>query len=396
MPRRICVMGEFCPLCLRGGIPRYSSESCSSIDFEQAECSRTLKGLPLLNLGAPGRPCINPCRITCVVCGHAAIFACEPGFTRIIDALEQYESDLLEIRAEVVEGLKGFSSLGKTLLADLERRFRRLLSNKWGLGWHSRFQRITHLRCIRRASCGCDLSFCTQKCEIHGECRVLKRPPDCEVAPPTLIVKIPELELANRQMVFSKNELQTQKCTWLAKPSMLAAPPAKPEPTAVFASASKKPKPSPPKPDERLQAAAAGCKDIQALLNKNDVQATVTKKTDLPQKKRSSKITNTARLTPPCARLGAWVTVSDTPKREKGVPIKPEKKTELERPSIPLTKPPPPSSFSRFRHFRDFDPFQHGYWQVNRQSVYRFPDGRQVPVEGNVHVLTENGELEPE
>jgi hypothetical protein len=47
------------------------------------------------------------------------------------------------------------------------------------------------------------------------------------------------------------------------------------------------------------------------------------------------------------------------------------------------------------KHHGEFDPFKHGYWRVNGRDVYRFPDGREVPVQSPVNRLTDKGELAP-
>lgn len=392
-------MRDFCPLCLRGGMPEYCSTSCSSVDSEQAECSRLLKGLPLLDLGAPGRRCINSCRITCVICGHAAIFGCEPEFENLIDAMEQHQSDLLEARVEVLEGLKGFVSLGKSLLVDLERRFRRVLSKTWGLGWHSRFQRVVHPHCVKRGPCGCDLSFCTSTCMLHGERRVLKGAPSCKPAPVVHRME-PELELANRKATPFAFEPAAQKATWLAQPSKLAtvALRAETEYTSAITPASKRPKPAPSKPDERLQVAASGCRPLDAWAGKQDSEAPLQRLPDPPAKKKK-QAKKQGPIVPSCAQLGAWVIKTEVVAKAPRIATKVEKeqgkKSAPEPAPSALQTPAPPSTFSRFRHFRDFDPFQHGYWRVNNRDVYRFPDGRQVPICATMHLLTETGELEP-
>jgi hypothetical protein len=329
-------MRDFCPLCLRGGVPEHGA-SLKVVDPEQAETSRLLRGLPLLNLAAAGTPCASPCRMTCLVCGHAAVFGCETEFKDVIDAIEQHESDVLEARVEVLEGLRGFSFLGKTLMADVERRFRRKLARQWGLAWHPRWQRVTHLRCLKRAKCGCDLAFCATACQLHGEQRVLSRAPPARPAPQSTMDAAPEFELAKFQADHRAvpAEATAKKATWLTKPSALATTASKTVPeTPAFAATSKRPKPNPVKTNGRLQTAAVGCD-----------------------------------------RLDSWVGKRASTNKNEAFAIIP--------------------AFSRIKHFRDFDPFQHGYWRVNNVDVYRFPDGRQVPVSATMHVLTDNGELEP-
>lgn len=329
-PKRLCVMRGFCPLCLRNGEPDYRPEAHTEVDQEQAECSKKLQGLPLLCFAAHGRPCESPCRITCAVCGHAAMFGCEPEFQDVLDALDDHESACLEARTEVLEGFNCLEMLGARMMADLERRLRRKLAT-WKLGWHSRWQRITHLHCIKRARCGCTLAACTTLCNVHGEQRVLKRasraaPMDIEGMDSSYA---PEMQLATRP---TPGPATTTKATWLARPTELARATTRTTEIAPVKPIAKRLKPEPPKKANlRLQQASLGCK-----------------------------------------RLDAWsgLATQDAP-------------------------PPLSTQFSKIKHFRDFDPFQHGYWKVNGRDVYRFPDGRQVFVSTGVNKLTEDGQLEP-
>lgn len=323
-------MREYCPLCFRRGVPVQVDKDSETVDPEQLECATSFPtGLPLLDLDAPGSPCETPCRLACLVCGSVAVFGCEPEFQAVLDALEEYESQALELQTEVLDGNTGFSFLGEGMIRDLERRIRRRMK-ELGLGWHPRWKRPTHLHCLKKAGCDCVLPVCASRCRAHGEFRPLSskrtRPPPMESEKKSL----PELQLGNNRTVGPP--LATSKATWLSKPTALASTPQFAIPASV--SAPVKRRPPPIKPNLRLQAAASGC----------------------------------GKLDQWAGNRVAGFTASDS------ACIRP---------------------FHMGKHHGEFDPFKHGYWRVNGRDVYRFPDGREVPVQSPVNRLTDKGELAP-
>lgn len=338
-------MREFCPLCYQNGIPARVSSHDPGIDPEQAECCRSFRGLPLLDLRAAGTPCLAPCKIACLVCGSTVVYECEPEFEKALQLIEQYEQDLLEVRSEVVDGLHGFAVLGQSMVDDLERRFTRALA-KIGMAWHPRWERIVHPSCIRKASCKCVLAACASACFQHGPERVTVRASKKqrmeilgEMQEDPVIHQ--ELQLSRKQETGRSLTSETKKATWLKTPSTLAvAKTALPLPHAYHSRPcvpnNNRKKPVPPKINARLQAAAAKC-----------------------------------------SRLDAWAT-----------------KNHQDQPEQPCNGPVV-VSFNVGRHAREFDPFQHGYWKVNGRDVYRFPDGRQIPVQSSVNILTDEGTLLP-
>lgn len=330
----VCVQREYCPLCFRRGVPVQVAKDSPTVDAEQAECSSSFRtGLPLLDLASPGSPCPTPCRLACLVCGSVAVFGCEPEFQEVLDALEDYESEALELETEVLHGGLGFSFLGEEMVQDLERRIRRRL-RELGLGWHPRWKRPTHLHCLKKAECDCVLPVCASRCRAHGEFRPLlskrARPPETMESEKK---SLPELQLGNNRTVGPP--LATSKATWLSKPTALASTASQFTIPAQTVSAPSKRRPPPiAKPNLRLQAAASGC----------------------------------GKLDQWAGNRVAGFTASDS------ACIRP---------------------FHMGKHHGEFDPFKHGYWRVNGRDVYRFPDGREVPVQSPVNRLTDQGELAP-
>jgi len=329
MRKTVCVMRDFCPLCLKHGKP--GSHPCvpSCVDPEQAECARCYPQA-LLDLSSPGKTCDLPCRLTCMVCGSAAVFGCEPEFEELQEMLEQHESDLLEARVEVLES--GLSFLGESVMRDLERRFQRQLA-RLGLAWHPRWNRAVHRHCLKKARCDCLLPACAEGCRLHPQVKVLqprKRPqsamPEEKPSPP----------LYSTRPAGTTAPVMGKKATWLSPPTPMATTVARPVATPPVFATPRRVKPAPPKPNPRLQQAAASC-----------------------------------------GRLDEWAT---RPESRKPGPL--EEKLDT-------------GPFSLYRHARLFDPFKHGYWRVNGRDVYRFPDGRTVPVFSPVNELTEGGELVP-
>ena len=255
--QRVSVQREFCPLCYRAGTACKVPRGSPCIDEDQAACSRAFPGgLPLLDLAAEGAPCPSPCKLACVVCGSVMAFACEPEFELALAAVEEHEAEALETRVEVLEGMRGLALLGERMAADLERRFARRLRGL-GMAWLPRWRRLAHLRCAKRAACGCLVPLAAEACRTHGRrAPSLKRPaeraedkrrePEAEppAMPPSKTIASPS-KTAARPTTMSK-------ASWLggARTSVYV-PPQGPPPI--------KPRPPPRKPDPRLLAAAAGC-----------------------------------------------------------------------------------------------------------------------------------------
>lgn len=305
-----------------------------AIDREQRECSRILRGLPLLDLGQEGSPCEQACRLICIVCGSPTAFPCEQEYSIVLDAKEKYEEEQLELRTEILEGMEGLmAALGERMLDEAERRFRRILQ-KHGMAWHGGWRKIVHAGCLKKLACGCMRPKVFTACEEHK--RPTRKPermkhvrpePQQSVeskvpAPVVLPAKGP-----SRPIILSTN-------TWLPKPSLTATTAPVIRPAERAHTVSFKPKPAPRRPNTRLINAAKGCRKLETY--------------------------NHASPQPPI-------------------------------PGHPGTRP----KFDRARYEKEFDPFLHGYFRHNGVDKFRFPDGWVEQVYSPVNQLTDDGHLLP-
>lgn len=382
--QRVSVQREFCPLCYRAGTACKVPRGSPCIDEDQAACSRAFPGgLPLLDLAAEGAPCPSPCKLACVVCGSVMAFACEPEFELALAAVEEHEAEALETRVEVLEGMRGLALLGERMAADLERRFARRLKGL-GMAWLPRWRRLAHLRCAKRAACGCLVPLAAEACRTHGRrAPSLKRPaeraedkrrePEAEppAMPPSKTIASPS-KTAARPTTMSK-------ASWLggARTSVYV-PPQGPPPI--------KPRPPPRKPDPRLLAAAAGCARLDKQQQAGPAPAAAAKPS--AARKRDHRLEAASKLS---QRLDAWVG-SDGPKPQVHAVIASRPKAPApEPPALPTRHP----CFCLKRHLAEFDPYQHGYLRRNGVDMYRFYDGFEVRVTSGVNEITDDGRLVP-
>lgn len=323
------MLRRFCPTCYRGfrvEVERVPPDS-PRIDGEQRDCS----SLPLLDMQAEGPRCKPRCRVICLVCGNPVAFPCEPDYDEALQAVEQYEEELEETRAEVMDGMHGFGRLGQQMLDDIDRRFHRHL-RRLGMAWHPRWRKLVHSRCVKKAKCDCVLSVGARTCPTHKRSVLptARRPPvimpqkeeEKAACPPPVQAQIP------------RHGATIIKATWLKTPTSMASSvhsvPSLPVQTPRPVPASK-PKPKPCKPNLRLQQAAAKC-----------------------------------------ARLDGW--------------------TGQAKPALADSHG---QAFDERRHHELFDPFQHGYFSKNGVDMYRFPHGPVVQVFSAVNTLTKDGRLIP-
>jgi hypothetical protein len=324
------MLRRFCPTCYRGfrvEVERVPADS-PRIDEEQRKSS----SLPLLDLESEGPRCKPRCRLICLVCANPVAFPSEPDYDEALQAVERYEEELEEARAEVLEGMQGFGRLGEQMLSDIDRRFQRQL-RRLGMAWHPRWRKLVHSRCVKKAKCDCVLSVKASVCPTHKRSVLppTRRPP--AIMPP----KKDEEERPARPppVQATTRGVTIIKATWLKPPTsaascVLAAPTSLPAhaPRPVPAS---KPKPKPCKPNLRLQQAAAKC-----------------------------------------TRLDGW--------------------TGQAKPTLAHADL---QAFDERRHHELFDPFQHGYFSKNGVDMYRFPHGPAVQVFSAVNTLTKDGRLIP-
>lgn len=336
MPPTLSIRRGFCPICFRGDnctVARVQRGS-PCIDEELLVLSK----LPLLDLTCEGERCKGTrCKRICLVCGNPTAFPCEPDYDEALDAVDQYEEDVLELQTEVVNGMHGLlGSLGDSLMKDALRRLERRL-RKIGMAWHPRWRKVVHARCIRKEACGCVLTAGAESCKDHPvkKPRVPPRRPPA-VMPFAAKPAMPEVSLQLSTTV-SKRPISMGTCTWLPTPTSsvaitlpnkTAAPPAQ-------AKLIQKAKPPPPKPNARLAQAAKGCGKIDAW--------------------RKGENTDFRSL---------------DPKR---------------------SRPP----FDLRRYEQEFDPFLHGYFRKNGVDMFRFPDGWVEQVYSPVNRITEDGHLVP-
>lgn len=339
MPTTVCIRRGFCPSCFRGNNAEHARVPHDSpcIDEEQRTCSK----LPLLDLSRAGERCQKPrCRQICLVCGNSLAFPCEPDYDEALDAMDQYEEDVLELRKEVLEGMHGLlGSLGESLIKDAERRLQRRL-RKLDMAWHPRWRKAVHARCVKKEACGCVLTVHASGCKTHP----VKKRPRPRPAPNFLPSMADPEKPQNTPIPASRAELKTasymrpvvvERCSWL-RPSTptVAVPlakPALPAPPVQYPKA----KPAPAKPNAKLLHASRGCGKIDAW-SKGERQ--------------ESRLPNPSRGRPP---------------------------------------------FDRARHEREFDPFLHGVFRKNGVELYRFPDGWVEPVPSSVFRITDDGHLVP-
>lgn len=305
------------------------SRDSPCIDEEQRENSR----LPLLDLSRAGERCKSPrCRQICLVCGNPTAFPCEPDYDEALDAVDQYEEDVLELRTEVLEGMHGLlGSLGESMLKDAERRLQRRL-RKLGMAWHPRWGKAVHAHCVKKEACGCVLAVYASGCKSHPVKKL--RPPPRWKPPPSMPPPAPPAVVELATASYRRPIIVTQS-SWLPTPaSTVPIPLARSAPSAAPPPLAKR-KPPPAKPNNRLVLAAKGCGKIDAW-RKGEPQ--------------ESRLLDPARGRPP---------------------------------------------FNRARYEREFDPFLHGYFRKNGVDMFRFPDGWVEQVFSPVNRITDDGHLVP-
>lgn len=244
----------FCPICFRGHhleTARVPPDS-PCIDAEQRDCSK----LPLLDLARAGERCRQRCRQICMVCANPMAFPCEPDYDEALDAVDRHEEDVLELRTEVLEGMRGLlGSLGESMLKDAERRLDRRL-RRIGMAWHPRWRKAVHARCLKKEQCGCVLTASAGECSTH---RVKKLKVRATLAP-SMPPPAPTSVSPQTSRAAPASTRQSQR-SWLPTPAATVAihlahnhgPPA-PRPS--------KGKPPPAKPNSKLLHAAKGCGKI--------------------------------------------------------------------------------------------------------------------------------------
>lgn len=342
----VCLLRNFCPLCFRGSAcsPCRVPAASTDIDQEQAECSKGNGTVPLLDMRAEGTACDPPCKFVCLICGGVMALACEPEFEQALDAVEKHEEEELELRMEVQESMPYMRNLAASMAMDLEHRFAKQLF-RLGMAFHPRWKRLVHHACLRRAPCNCLLTRFTETCPKHPRskqkyaARKQRCPPDTKkdtsTTTPASMTMPPAQTSSSDSRKASVSTITT--ASWLKRPTTYTSVQLAPTtaPPCVYAAYKPKPKPKESKPNPRLQAAASGC-----------------------------------------SKLDVWTTKQEASVR-------------------PLFASATLSAFCPKAHERDFDPFKHGYWRVNGNMVYRFPDGRSVPVFSAVNELTNDGQLVP-
>jgi hypothetical protein len=306
------------------------------IDNEQRECSRALRSLPLLDMLEEGTRCKRPCRLMCMVCANPVAFPSEPDYSEALHALESYEEELEETRAEVMEGMRGFGRLGEQMLSDIHRRFQSRLRGM-GMAWHPRWKKIVHARCVKKAPCQCVLSIGASVCPEHKRRAAPPRPPrgpakqsmpatreEAKPPPPPVIMRA---GVTIVKATWLKPPTSTVRCN-IPETGVAACPP------AIAPQAKIRPKPKPAKANVRLQQAAAGCANLDSWKSGGSHNLVGTISGHFP-------------------------------------------------------------AFDERRHHELFDPFQHGYFSKNGVDMYRFPHGPVVQVFSQVNTLTKDGRLIP-
>lgn len=261
MRHGVCLLRGFCPLCYRG--PGILSERVPAdsdrIDGEQLECSRVLRSLPLLDLKKEGAKCERACRLICLVCGNPAAFPSEPEYGEALEALEKYEEELEETRAEVPSCL---GRLGEQMLASIHGRFQGRLRGL-GMAWHPRWEKIVHARCVKKAPCQCVLSIGASVCPEHKRSAA---PPPRRVAKPSMM-PAPQEEEKKPPPVIVRAGVTIIKATWLKPPTSTVRcrmPETEAPACPPVAQSRGRPKPKPAKPNVRLLQAAAGCANLDS------------------------------------------------------------------------------------------------------------------------------------
>lgn len=298
------------------------------IDQEQRECVGALGGLPILDLAREGRRCSEACRLACLVCGNPMALPCEPVYQEAQDALERHEEELEEIRTEVVEGMRGYESMGEMMLKDIKAQFQRKL-RQMGMALHPRWGRLVHAGCLRKArGCGCVISRGATGCKEHDE----------EEAPRAFLLKRQEIPVSVVEPAAvvvvtgsSRTPVVMRKVEWLKPLSEKVDVPMKEDvatvPSARTTTTSVCKRPPPKKVDPRLVQAAAGS-----------------------------------------IKLDDWIHSA-----KKADPIKKQ------------------TVFDRGKFEKEFDPYLHGHYIENGLRVYRFPDGTKHLVPDGVVSMTDDG-----
>jgi len=335
--RKATVRRGFCPLCFRGDsctvarVPRNSP----CIDEEQRLFSR----LPLLDLSTQGERCqTSRCTLICLVCGNPTLFPCEQEYEQALDAVEQYEDEILELQQEVMDGMRGLlASIGANMMRDAYRRLERRL-HRMDLAWHPRWCKIVHPSCVRKESCGCVLTAGADGCKEHPVKKaraITRRPPKAVQSKPAMPKDPPQTQ----NNATNKRSISMVHCTWIPKPSSTVAIQMPQVAQSIVNKPIQKTKPQPPKPNPRLVQAAKGCQRIDNEWHK---------------------------------------------KGDKNHPH------DLRLPGS-SSRPP----FDLAKYYKEFDPFLHGYFRKNGVDLFRFPDGWVEQVFSPVNQLTEDGRLVP-
>lgn len=244
-------------------------------------------GLPKLDLTRPGDPCPNTqmCRMLCLVCGKSMADGDDQRFAQLVDLLDRLEEETLELREEVMTE-PGLHLLAESMRKDMQRRHARALG-KYGLAWIERWCKPVHKHCSKETPCQCVVPARATMCTVHKRRLPLTRPPSTVRQKPNMQSggdrhrqaadmksnKDSQAKQNNVQQPVLVNKLS--KATWLQKPTEMASTSSsfRASPAAAGPVVSKKRKPLAPKPNPRLESAAASCQKIEAFTQAQSCKA---------------------------------------------------------------------------------------------------------------------------
>lgn len=304
-------------------------------------------GLPNLDLAAPGDPCQHSqmCRMTCLVCGKSMADGDEPEFEQLVELLDDFSSRIQEHKEQVTT-MRGMDMLADTLARELKKGRNKAL-RRYNLAWIDRWERPVHKHCAKETPCQCMVPVCADMCAVHKKrlppTRAKRAQPQSQSrmqAPAHPCTSKPAQQTVAIVPATDKVSVTFTKASWLQKPTEIASTSssyrAAPAPAATW-SQNKKRKPVPPKPNLRLQAAAATCQKMESF----------TRRAGRPDYSK-------------------------------------QQATEEEDGEYDLEW-----------HEANFDPWKHGDFWKGGQMWFRRPDGKVIPSFEGVRKFTRSGYLVP-
>jgi len=344
--RRTCktLLQKYCPFCFKGkvGVSNGVKVPANSllIDKLQEVHSRNGNGLNLIDFSEPGEFCENKetCQITCLVCGECVISGEDPFYESLVEYCRDPTDSLLtlfEINDEI---------------------------EKHDATWTDHWDTPIHDRCAVILDCGCCIPKGGDDCKKHKRRKIQKSTVEKKEPPNKVKEYIPEQAVVE----FTESSEGVKHPIRPAKPCLVEkrqAPPPAPKTTIQV-----EPRVPTSKAKLSLEFSMKPSPSKPSILNQKHEKPK-------PLSKRKQKLENELKTND---RLDKWMNSSSQP-ADQVIDTQKKKKTK----------------FNMEEHLERFDPMIHGRFWTKNGYIYKFPDGRVVPVSSDVTELTEDGELRP-